>query len=1296
MLDFIKIEEKTSRGNRIIFPIFIVKNTKDLMIKGKSFYAIWDEGNNTWSTDEIDVQRLVDKELEQYCEDHHLSGFADIYYLSNYNNGMWSSWKKYCKELKDQYVELDDSITFSNTPIRRNSYVTKRLPYALEESDISAYDQLMNVLYAPEERTKLEWAIGSIIAGDSKRLQKFIVIYGPPKSGKSTILNIIEDMFRGYCSVFDSKALVSSSNAFALESLKDNPLIAIQQDGDLSRIEDNTKLNSIVSHESIIVNEKFKSAYSTYFRSFLFMGTNKPVRITDAKSGIIRRLIDVTPTGNTVDLKTYDILMNEIRYEYGGIAQHCLDVYSELGYGYYDGYVATSMIAQTNVFHNFIVDNLDFFLEEGEHGFTLREVWMRYKEYCQNANVAHPLQMINFKYELQNYFEEFYEKKFCKSSVYMKFKKDRFIYTQSESDSGAVSVENTEEETWLDFKEQSSIFDDIFKDCPAQLANNDIPSCKWDKCKTTLKDIDTRETHYILPPDTLIGIDFDLKKNGIKDYETNKKEALKFPPTYAELSKSGGGIHLMYWYTGDVEELSRLIKPDIEVKIFKGKSSLRRKLTKCNNLEIATISSGLPIKEAKKMVQASTIKNERELRNFIKKNLRKEIHPYTKPSIDYIYAKLEEVYESGMKYDVRDMRPEIQAFALKSSHQAENCLKVLSKMKFCSESESKNVEEYKDETLVFFDVEVFPNLFIVVYKAQGPDKQYVRMINPTPDDIYELTKLRLIGFNNRNYDNHILYARMMGYSNKALFELSQNIINSKDPLGYKFSEAYNLSYTDIYDFLSASNKMSLKKWEIKLGIHHQESGYKWDEEVPEEHWDEIADYCCNDVMATEAVFDANQSDWISREILADLAGLTVNDTTNKCTTQIIVGDDPNPQSQFVYTDLSTIFPGYEFSEYGINRSKYDEGIEVKTGKSLYRGEDPSEGGYVYANYGIHTNVALLDVASMHPHSAKALNVFGDIYTKRYYDLVEARMAIKHKDYEKASTMLDGMLAKHIQRVVDGELSNKALANALKTAINSVYGLTSTSYMHKLRDPRNKDNIIAKYGALFMINLKHEVQDRGYTVVHIKTDSIKIADADDNIIEFVKNYGKQYGFTFEHEATYDKMCLVNDAVYIAHEVMKDGEPANEWTATGAQFAVPYVFKTLFSHEEVTFNDLCETFSVTTALYLDFNEDKGDDHEYVFVGKVGLFTPVVAGAGGGILHREKDGKYHAANGTKRPNGEPYRWMESEMVKTLGLEDKIDLSYYNQLVDDAVATISKYGDFEIFVSEEFPMNRPIELTE
>ena len=102
-----------------------------------------------------------------------------------------------------------------------------------------------------------------------------MVLYGSAGTGKSTVLNIIQQLFEGYYSVFDAKALGSANNSFALEAFKTNPLVAIQHDGDLSRIEDNTRLNSLVSHELMTVNEKFKSTYANKFNAFLFMGKTR-------------------------------------------------------------------------------------------------------------------------------------------------------------------------------------------------------------------------------------------------------------------------------------------------------------------------------------------------------------------------------------------------------------------------------------------------------------------------------------------------------------------------------------------------------------------------------------------------------------------------------------------------------------------------------------------------------------------------------------------------------------------------------------------------------------------------------------------------------------------------------------------------------------------------------------------------------------------------------------------------------------------------------------------------------------
>lgn len=1282
-LDFLRVEYEMVKGTKFrIVPQFIVGKSKDLMIRGKDFYAIWDEESGVWSTDEDVAIKLIDKEIKRYYnENKDLFGEgAKVEYLRRASNGGIDRWHKFVqKQMRDNYIPLDSKLVFLNDEPRKEDYATKRLPYAIGPGETPAYDKLMDTIFDPEEKQKLEWAIGAVISGDSKKIQKMMVLYGGPGTGKSTFLTyVVQELFDGYYSVFDAKDLVSKNSQFSMSAFSNNPLVAIQHDGDLSNAPDLTRLNSVISHEKMIINEKFKSPYEQKIQSFLFVGTNEPVDVSGSKSGMTRRLIDVRPSGRTLSPEEYDAVTSKMMFEHGAIADHCLKVYKKLGPNFYKRYEAREMKFETDYFYNFVADRLIDIVELNGGSVTLKDAYDAYKQYCEESEIKYKYTYVKVKSELKDYFDIFKERQYSDGQFVRNYYAD-FKYEKLEKNDSLVDIPDRKYR-WIEMRSIPSLFDSEFAKCKAQyeLKSGGMKS-KWMNCDTKLSDISTNRVHYVKVPTNLIVIDFDIKdKDGNKDPESNLEAASKWPETYAEFSKSGAGMHLHYFYSGDVTKLSNRYDDDIEIKVFTGGSSLRRRLSKCNDIPIATISSGLPLKGDKKMVDWDGIENERMLKSMIFKALKKGHHGATKPEVDFIDNALNEAYNSGIVYDVSDLKKDIMAFASNSTHNADYCVKKVGKMKFKSEKDPVPLDA-TDDRIIFFDVEVFPNLFVLCWKYAGTpmSKEYVyKMINPTPKDVKVIMNKKLIGFNNRRYDNHIITARVMGYSNSRLYDLSKRLIEGHEDAF--IGEAWNASYTDTYDM--CSEKMSLKKWEYKLDRHHQENHYDWDKPVEESHWTEIADYCANDVLATEAVFNARHEDFVTREILCKAANIlcpsiksTLNDTTNTLTTRIIFRGDKNPQKEFVYTDLSELFPGY---------SK----VKDENGKihNMYRGEDVGFGGYVYGEPGIYINVGLLDVASMHPHSIKALNLFGK-YTKNYTELMDARIAIKHGNYDLAKTLLNGALENYISSDMTKEAA-KSLSQALKIAINSVYGLTSASFPNPFRDPRNDNNIVALRGALFMVELKHAIQEKGYSVCHIKTDSCKIPNVTKDIIDFVVEFGKKYGYEFEHEATFDRYCLVNNAVYICKvkEGSENGAGPGEWSGTGTQFnkeANPYVFKTLFSHEPLIFTDRCVTKTVTgnSSLYLDMNEGAEDKHNYIFVGKVGRFCPMKPGTGGGVLYREKDGKYFAATGTKG-----YRWMESEMVKNLGKENDIDNSYFDNLVDEAKDAINEYGSFEDFVSE------------
>lgn len=1376
-MDFIQIAVKEQKGGGFVaYPDFIVQRSDDLMVRAKSFYAVWDEdaegpGMGLWSTNEYDVVRLVDGQLHKYQKEN--PDVISIKRMQSFGSNGQSTFRKYMSQIGDNYRPLDEKLTFQGTKVGKKDYVSKRLPYDLAPGDISAWDELVGTLYVPEQRAKIEWAIGSIISGDSKKLQKFVVLYGPPGAGKGTIINICLKLFDGYITTFDAKALGSHGNQFAAAAFSNNPLVAIQHDGDLSRIEDNTLLNSIVSHEIMRINEKHKPAYDSKINAFLIMGTNKPVKITDAQSGLIRRLIDVHPSGNKLAPRRYHQLMEQIDFSLGAVAEHCLRVYKQMGKNYYSNYQPMEMMFKTNAFFNYIETNYDLFKKQD--GTSVKQAWNLYKEFCEEANIKDAaMKLYVFKSELGNYFEKYHER----HTIVDEDGKDTIVrswYSGFKPEPFKTPVDDPKTQTFtLVLEETISLLNNELAEYPAQYAKADgTPSKYWDdgerviggKLKrpdlsqvvnTLLRDLDTTKEHYVKTPANLLTVDFDIRdEKGEKSLELNLAAAAEWPATYAELSKSGKGVHLEYYYTGDPAQVDPNYAPGIELKFYTGNSALRRRVTKCNNVPIASLSSGLPLKENKRVLSPGTMTSEKGLRSLIERNLRKEVHPGTKPSIDFIKKVLDDAYNDGLVFDVTDMRSKVIQFANGSTNRAMECLSIVQEMRWKSDDDIPEtpapVDEAADKRLVFFDCEVAKNVFIVCWKFQeepgvkpSPDN-VVRMINPSPQEIETLMRMRLVGFNNKGYDNHILFARSMGYSNEKLYELSKKLIGNV--VDAKFNNAGKVSYVDVFDY--ATNKQSLKKWQIALGIDHREMDVDWDKPIPENRIMELTEYCVNDVVSLEETHNHLQGDFTARQILADLSGLPVNDSTAAHTARIVFGNERNPQRHFVYTDLSKEFPGYTFGP--------RDGVKGNPLVSTYRGEIVGEGGLVRAKEGLYENVVLLDVASMHPTSIGQLNLFGD-FTPRFMDLVRAQLVLKHfypddltddetPDFEPARKLLDGKLTKYIDEIelldrTDRPAARKAtkeLRYGLKIAVNIVYGLSSAKFDNKFRDMRNVDNIVAKRGALFMVNLMHFIEDElGLSVIHIKTDSVKIPGATAEDIRRIQEFGRYYGYDLEHEATYAKFGLVNDAVYVAK---KEDCATNCWSATGTQFQHPYVFKKLFGMEDqILFKDLCETKAVQKGkLFLDFGahemttlpekienpddlgwidnalvqikaaerrlkiaEKSGDQQQIqdanenliqasaaydealsklIFIGKVGRFTPVVDGYGGGTLYRVMDFKPYAVAGTKGR-----LWVDAKIAETLP-GDAIDYSYFEELLTSAKENLAKYLEDSPFKSlEEF----------
>lgn len=1263
--DFIQVGTYT-RDKRTRDPDYIVRvsfdstETNDIVCLGGNMLYWWD--GDRWRTTQTELfkylNELVEEEYKRFKAENPEAEVTKQM-PSIFDTGVLSKFKKFCKEVDQFTGNFNNKVMFDNQEVKREDYVTTTLPYHPQKGDTPAFDKMMSVLYSEEELEKILWACGAVLCNDTYGIEKFLFLYGGKGTGKGTVIKIIKMLFDGLYNSISLNRLTGYSE-FATGQVTQCPLL-IDDDADMSKIRDDTYLLKLTSNEPVEVNKKWSLPYYVTFEGLLIAASNQPYLVRNVDSGIVRRGLVVNPTGDTLPVSEYKKLFESVKFEIPQIANRCIEIFKRNGKYKYMNKIDSQMLQLTDLFFGFMQEYAD---QLGDKC-SLKLAASLYKLYLEDLGLDTTGYKKICKVELQRYYDKFYlattrlvDGRQQKLRNYFEGLKRELIFPDEVVDEQVFDGKN-----WIEFGSPFSAFNDYAKDFPAQLANKDgLPYLKWADCKTKLRDVDTGELHWVKPPGDHIVIDFDLTDEfGEKSLEENLRAASIFPPTYAEVSKSGNGLHLHYIYDGNVNLLSSLYEEKIEIKKFTGGSSLRRKLSLCNDKEISHISSGLPLKERDDRVKDGVKEiawTEKKMRTAVIRNLRKEYHDATKPSMDFIHHIFKQAEAEGVKYDLRDLRQDVMTFAMQSTNQKRACMKLANEINYCTLDEevqlgiaTGDIRILPDGDLIFFDVEVFQNLFVVCYRNLDNTIR-VKLINPKQEEIEELLQYPLVGFNNRRYDNHIIYGAFLGKDNMELYLQSQAIISKDSERNAgMYGGAYELSYADIYEY--NSKKQGLKKWEIELGIMHDEFELPWDQPVPKKEWERVAEYCMNDVDATVEVFLATQFDYTARKILSELSGLSINSTTQQHAARIIFGSDKRPQDKFIHEDLSKEFPGYKF----------------EFGKSSYMGEDPSEGGYVYSEPGVYKHVLLMDVESMHPHSLIAMNYFGP-YTQRYADLVNARLAIKHGNLDKARKMFDGKLEPYLK----DEKQADELSYALKIVINIVYGMTSAKFDNVFRAKDNQDNVVAKRGALFMITLKHELQKMGVDVIHIKTDSVKVVWNHDKFKEseikkFIFDFGKKYKYTFEHEATYEKMALVNKAVYIA----KYGWAAKEskigtWDAVGAMFQEPYVFKKLATHEPIVESDYALSKSATAPIYL------GDR----FVGKNAL---VYASKTGQPMERVDGEKRGAITGTKG-----FDWkLYSEFS---GMDD-VDMEYYDLLVKGALEAVNKVGSpFGIFedIPEEY----------
>ncbi len=157
-MDFYKVNviEKKD-GTLQVRPDWKVGRSSDLMTRGGSFYAVWDEERSLWSTDIYDVARLVDADLIRYTkEQEDRTGLVyNIARLEVNSTKLWEEFQRFLRNSGNNSHSLDENLIFANTEVKKEDHASKRLLYSLNEGKHEAWDAIAGTLYNEEERAKI-------------------------------------------------------------------------------------------------------------------------------------------------------------------------------------------------------------------------------------------------------------------------------------------------------------------------------------------------------------------------------------------------------------------------------------------------------------------------------------------------------------------------------------------------------------------------------------------------------------------------------------------------------------------------------------------------------------------------------------------------------------------------------------------------------------------------------------------------------------------------------------------------------------------------------------------------------------------------------------------------------------------------------------------------------------------------------------------------------------------------------------------------------------------------------------
>ena len=294
-------------------------------------------------------------------------------------------------------------------PLLTKAWKQKAAPAVILPREVGSapFAELITGLLAEEEIHLIQEIMGYLLLPVNKA-QKSFVFVGAPNAGKSTLLNVVQEILLGSENV-SNIPWQNLGDRFNRAELF-GKLANIFADLPSKSIDDNGMFKALTGEDFITAERKNKDPFSFRpYARFLFSCNEIPRNYGDRSEGFYRRLLIIRFEKSVPKAKRDPNLAEKLAAERDGILMWALTGLKRLiasGYVFSETECTRAELEKYRIESNSVLSFAKLYCVAEEEGVTVRDdLFLRYKEYCGNAGMK-PVSQTNFNKELEAGFPE--------------------------------------------------------------------------------------------------------------------------------------------------------------------------------------------------------------------------------------------------------------------------------------------------------------------------------------------------------------------------------------------------------------------------------------------------------------------------------------------------------------------------------------------------------------------------------------------------------------------------------------------------------------------------------------------------------------------------------------------------------------------------------------------------------------------------------------------------------------------------------------------------------------------------